>query len=130
MMKTISSLVLPLTLLIPAAGAQEGHPLDGTWQGYWGATENDRNFLTLIMNWDGETITGLVNPGRDSGTIREVRFDSSTWTVEFDLEVPDGSGEPVRVMAEGRLENIGSPNRMVRGDLVNEGGGYIRISRQ
>lgn len=123
-------------LLILAAGlsarAQQGHPLEGTWQGLWGETPDQRNFLTLILRWNGENIVGGVNPGPNAGTIRSVQLDSSTWTVRFDLDVPDRrSGETVRVRAEGRILDIGSPQRTVRGTLgEDKPDSYFRISRQ
>src|SRR5690606_9411191 len=64
MFKKVSGLLLALCLA-SAAGAQEGHPLVGTWQGEWGP--NNANFLTLILYWDGKAISGIVNPGPDQG---------------------------------------------------------------
>src|SRR5438093_13772912 len=43
--------------------AQEGHPLTGTWSGDWGPKTTERNHLTVVMNWDGKSITGTINPG-------------------------------------------------------------------
>ena len=124
--------LLVLTFGIPAATAQQGHPLEGTWQGFWGETADERNFMTLILRWNGENIVGGVNPGPNAGSIRRVELDSSTWTARIDLDVPDRlSGETVRVMAEGRLLNIGSPKRMLRGTLLDgEPGSHFSISRQ
>ena len=132
---TINGIVgclLVLAFGIPAATAQQGHPLEGTWQGFWGETADERNFLTLILRWNGENIVGGVNPGPNAGSIRSVVLDSSTWTAQFDLDVPDRlSGETVRVTAEGRLLDIGSPKRMLRGTLLDgEPGSHFSISRQ
>ena len=44
------------------AHAQEGHPLTGTWAGDWGATPTARTRVTIVMNWDGKAVTGLLNP--------------------------------------------------------------------
>ena len=41
--------------------AQQGHPLTGTWSGDWGATATQRNHVTLVMNWDGKNVTGVIN---------------------------------------------------------------------
>src|SRR5688500_13854432 len=51
-----------------AAAAQEGHPLAGTWYGDF-STGNQKNDLTVIMKWDGRSVTGLINPGPDSRPI-------------------------------------------------------------
>ena len=130
--KQIVGCLLVLAFAAPAAWAQQGHPLDGTWQGLWGETPDERNFLTLILRWNGERIVGGVNPGPNAGTIRSVQLDTSTWIVQFDLDVPDrASGEIVRVMAQGRLLDVGSPKRTLRGTLSNGNpNSYFRISRQ
>jgi hypothetical protein len=131
MIKNALGCLLLLALWSPAAAAQQGHPLEGTWQGLWGETPEERNFLTLLLRWNGESVVGLVNPGPNEGRVRTVELDSSTWTVRFDLDVPDRvSDEIVRVMAEGRLFDIGSPRRTVRGMLDDAPDSYFRISRQ
>jgi hypothetical protein len=132
MVKRVMGCLLVLAFSVPTARAQQGHPLEGTWQGLWGETPDERNFLTLILRWNGDNIVGGVNPGPNAGSIRSVQLDSSTWTVQLDLDVPDRvSGESVRVMAEGRLLDIGSPKRMLRGILLNGNpDSYFRISRE
>ncbi len=55
-------------LLSVSAGAQEGHPLDGTWYGDYGSGAQKRD-LTVIMKWDGRAITGSINPGPDAKPI-------------------------------------------------------------
>ncbi|HEX5421367.1 MAG TPA: hypothetical protein VFY39_15345 [Gammaproteobacteria bacterium] len=129
--KKIFGLSLILFALLPVAQAQEGYPLAGTWQGYWGKTPNHRQFLTIVMQWDGHVVSGRVNPGPREGTLRSVNLDTSDWTVEMVMDVKEASGETVRLTAEGRLENIGSHNRSVRG-IWQHGGdtGIFSISRQ
>lgn len=114
------------------ASAQEGHPLAGTWQGLWGETPDARNFLTLILHWDGESISGDVNPGRFAGSINDISLDSSTWMVSFDLEVIDRlSGDSRRLTATGRILNIGNPARIVMGELTGAGDdSHFKIARQ
>ena len=127
----LSVLALLAALLPGSVPAQEGHPLEGTWQGLWGITPEQRNFLTLILSWDGENIVGEVNPGPAPGAIREVRLDSATWSVYLDLDVADRrSGETSRVRAQARLYDLGAPDRQMRGALQDAPTGYFRISRQ
>ncbi len=57
-------IVAALTLTAPVS-AQEGHPLAGTWYGEYTAGGQKRD-LTVIMKWDGTTITGQVNPGPEA----------------------------------------------------------------
>lgn len=122
---------LLLVLLVPAAWAQEGYPLEGTWEGYWGETPSTRQFLTMIMHWDGHRVSGLVNPGPNAGTLRSVKLDSSDWTVEIVMDVKNASGDTVRLTADGRLENIGSYGRTLAGVWRHDGdSGVFKISRQ
>ena len=53
-------------LVLTPLYAQEGHPLVGTWHGDWGPTTTHRNDVTLVLDWDGKNITGLINPGPES----------------------------------------------------------------
>src|SRR5688500_16119126 len=46
-----------------SAHAQVGHPLVGSWHGDRGTSATNRTDVTLIMDWDGKQLTGLVNPG-------------------------------------------------------------------
>jgi hypothetical protein len=66
-MKTKSCflLLLALSALTAFTFAQEGHPLVGTWSGDWGPTPTHRNQVTIVMNWDGKNINGIINPGPD-----------------------------------------------------------------
>lgn|SRR5487761_380172 len=95
--------------------AQQGHPLTGTWSGDWGPTATERHQVTLVMNWDGRTVTGIINPGPDSIPISSVFVDVANWTVRIEADAKDKSGNPVHIAAEGRLENLGSYHRTITG---------------
>ncbi len=107
--------------------AQEGHPLSGTWQGEW-----DGHFLTLILSWDGKTITGVANPGPGTqAEVGSVQLDSSDWTVTIDTELKDDNGQPFRFRASGALDNIGSPLRVLNVDWQANGQqGRLTLVRQ
>jgi hypothetical protein len=119
-----------LVCLIVPLLAQEGHPLTGTWAGDWGATATQRNHLTFVMNWDGQKVTGVINPGPDAIPLGSVYVDYSNWTVRFEADGKDSSGKPVRISAEGRLEDIGSYHRKITGTwLQGTAKGDFRITR-
>ncbi len=62
---TMAAAMLALGVLA-SSGAQEGHPLKGSWLGEWqGNTVHGDNIL-LILDWDGKAITGMINPGTDN----------------------------------------------------------------
>lgn len=116
-------LAVVCTLLMDAApGAQEGHPLTGTWAGDWGAAGGTRIHITMVMNWDGKTITGLMNPGPDAIPLTAVSVDWATWTVRIEAN---------GIVAEGRLEDIGSYHRRLVGSW-NQGGvkGDFKLTRE
>jgi len=97
------------------ASAQEGHPLSGTWTGDWGPpNQAQKTHITLVLNWDGDKVTGVMNPGPDSSPLN-VFVDYSSWSVRLDAESKDTAGKAVRIEAEGKLEDIGSPRRKLVG---------------
>jgi len=98
-----------------ALHAQEGHPLTGTWKGDWGAATGDRTHITLVMNWEGKAITGILNPGPDQSPLMSVALDPATWTVRIEADAKDASGRPAHVSAEGKLEDIASYHRTIAG---------------
>lgn len=105
-------LLVSLSLL---AFAQQGHPLTGTWSGDWGAAPAQRTAVTFVLNWDGQKITGIINPGPDSIPLAGVYLDVANWTVRFEADGKDSSGKPARIVAEGKLEDIASYHRTIKG---------------
>jgi len=97
------------------APAQEGHPLVGAWHGTWGANDKDRNDVTVVMNWDGKEITGMINPGLDSMKIQKATLDPSSWAVHFEADTKDKSGAMVHISADGKLEDLTNVRRSLTG---------------
>jgi hypothetical protein len=95
---------------VVAGFAQQGHPLTGTWSGDWGPTATQRNQVTFVMNWDGKNVTGIINPGPDSMPIKSVFVDVTNWNVRIEADAKNG-----HITAEGRLEDIGSYHRTIKG---------------
>lgn len=94
--------------------AQEGHPLVGTWTGTWGPDATQRHHVTLVLNWDGTAITGTINPGVDQAPLQAASLDPATWTLRFDAGERTAA-DVTPIAAEGRLENLGSTHRQLRG---------------
>jgi hypothetical protein len=113
-MRTFIATCALLLAVLPAV-PQEGHPLSGTWTGDAGATVTARQHLTIVLNWDGKNITGLLNPGPDAGTLSSVTLDPATWTVRLEGQLKDASGKPVAFSGEGKIENLGSIHRTIKG---------------
>jgi|SRR5579871_3546104 len=95
--------------------AQQGHPLTGTWNGDWGSTPAQRNQVTLVMKWDGQKVTGLMNPGPDATPLATVTMNPAGWTVRIELDTKDQAGQPVHVVAEGKLDDLGGYHRTITG---------------
>ena len=54
--------LLSCLLIAATAFAQEGHPIKGTWVGYWGPTAT-QNRVVIVMDYDGKTIS-LYTPAQ------------------------------------------------------------------
>jgi hypothetical protein len=109
---------LCLALVSPTL-AQEGHPLTGTWHGDWGPSATHRNDVTLVLDWDGKTINGLINPGPESIKLAKATldpsFDPNGWKVHFELDTKDHDGKPVHFVIDGRIDNLTSIRRSIVG---------------
>lgn len=111
------------------AGAQEGHPLTGTWSGDWGPTATDRTHLTVVIEWEGTQITGTINPGPDAIPLTNVALDVTSWTVRLEAAASDTS-KAAPITAQGRLDDIGSWHRTLSGTWTQGAvSGDFRLTR-
>ena len=115
MRRNTTGILLFFCLIVSASVAQEGFPLDGTWHGEWGSSGSERTPVVLVMNWDGTSIKGMINPGPDAVLFSEAYLDPSDWTVHIEASSKDELGEPISIIIEGQLDNIGSYNRTIEG---------------
>lgn len=120
----VPALVVVIALAVPLiAGAQYGHPLKGQWSGQWGPANNSTRLL-LDLNWDGKTVTGMINPGTTDAVVKSVTIDyadPSVWIVKIQAEGKDEAGKPVSITADGKLENIGAYTRLLHGTWTQGG---------
>lgn len=109
------------------AFAQFGHPLSGTWSGDWGATKDKRDRLLVQMHYDGKQVTGTINPGPNALPLKTVTVIPGTednpglWTIKMEADGKDASGKAVTVVVDGKLQNLGSPNRVMTGTWTQGG---------
>jgi hypothetical protein len=132
MKRLITTAVAALALLVLAtSGAQEGHPLKGSWLGEWeGNTVHGDNIL-LILDWDGKAITGMINPGTDNIPLKSGSLEPNGWVVKLEAEGKDKDGSAVRYVIDGKIENLELPNRSITGTWSsNKGRGTFTVSRQ
>jgi hypothetical protein len=95
--------------------AQFGHPLKGTFSGDWGPTKEKQTHVVLEFNWDGKAITGNINPGPRAVPFEKATLDAATWMVHIEATGKDAAGAAVRYVIDGKLENIGSYQRVLSG---------------
>ena len=113
------------------AAAQEGHPLKGSWLGTWAGNETHGENVLLVLDWDGQNITGIINPGTDNIAITKASLNPQGWVVTIEAEAGNGSGAAVRYVIEGRIENLELPNRSIIGTWRHQRGrGEFEASRQ
>jgi len=119
----VVSLAAPIT-------AQEGHPLKGSWLGTWGPSKVHSNDILVIMNWDGKTISGMINPGTDNIPIKNATLNPEGWVVHLEAEWKDKAG-PVNYVLDGKIEGLAFHNRSVTGTWKSQReSGKFKISRK
>jgi hypothetical protein len=121
---------MAVLLVSAAALAQFGHPLKGTWSGDWGPTKESRTHVLLEFNWDGNVITGTINPGPKAVEMKKAELTPETWMVHIEAEGKDAAGAAVHYVIDGKMENIGAYARILSGTWT-EGGkkGDFRVVR-
>jgi len=133
MRSKILALFILLASLMTAGAvlAQEGHPLKGSWIGDWGPNRNDRNPITIVMDWDGKQLTGVVNPGPGAVQIQKATLDPKGWLVHFEVDAKNAAGQPVHYVVDGKIENLGLYNRSIVGSWGHDNvKGDFKITRQ
>lgn len=111
--------------------AQEGHPLKGSWLGEWSGNATHGDNILLILDWDGQNITGMINPGTDNIPLGKASLDPNGWVVKLEADGKDSAGGNVHYVIEGKIENLELPNRSISGTWQsNKGRGAFTASRQ
>jgi hypothetical protein len=127
---TMATAMLALGVLA-SSGAQEGHPLKGSWLGEWQGNTVHGDDILLILDWDGKAVTGMINPGTDNMALSRASLEPNGWVVHLEAEGKDKDGSAVRYVIEGKLENLELPNRSINGTWSsNKGRGTFTASRQ
>ena len=99
--------------------AQQGHPLVGTWSGYWGETPDDKHRVLLLLDYEGDEISGVINPGPNPAPLTNATLDPKTWTVRLEGSRQDDDGNVIRYLIVGRIENVtSSVERSITGTWI------------
>lgn len=114
-----------------SVAAQEGHPLKGSWIGEWESNDAHGESVLLVLDWDGESVTGVINPGTDDIEITSASLDPSDWSVRIRARAESGDGEAMSYVIEGHIENLELPNRTIVGTWRRDDGrGAFEVQRQ
>ena len=124
-MKTLISLLFCL-FSSTALLAQEGHPLKGTWRGTITTGSNTRP-LVIIMDYNNDEITGMINPGRNSYNYTSAELDAPNWALQASATTREG----VDIRFQATLIDVGARNRYLEGSWSEEGSSYpFKIIRE
>ncbi len=115
--------VLFAAALSTLAFAQEGHPLVGTWHGVWGPAQS-RTDVTVVMNWDGKQVNGIMNPGPDSVKLQSASLDPSVWGVHFEVDIKDKTGKVNHAVVDGKIDDVTLIRRTIIGTWKQGGMSY------
>jgi hypothetical protein len=109
---------MAMVLLGASVGvAQEGFPLDGTWRGERAGAGKVPETIVMVLQWDGQKISGVINPGPDAIQISDATLTPEGWKVAIAAQGPKGKA----IRFEGAIEHLGEYNRAIAGTWT-EGG--------
>lgn len=110
-----------------SASAQEGFPLEGTWRGQREGAGGTPVTIVMVMQWDGNKVTGVINPGPRSIQIADAQLIPEGWKVK--LAAKSASGAPIAFA--GILGDLGKYNRTISGTWTEGGQSYpVRMVRE
>jgi len=66
------------------------------------------------MDFDGQ-ITGTINPGSDNFIIKSATLDPKAWLLHLEADTRDKSGQTIKLIMDGRIDNIALYNRSIKG---------------
>jgi len=116
-----------ILLLCHAATAQEGHPFNGTWRGEISSAAAGPTPVVIIMNYNGDTITGMINPGRNSYPFKSAVHDAPNWRITVNAE----NRQAETITFNGVMDDIGSRNRRIDGTWHQNDSDYtFHIARE
>ena len=106
--------------------AQEGHPLAGTWHGTYGPNATQRTDITLVLDYDGKAIVGMMNPGPDAVHFDTATLDPSNWAVH--LEAKPKAGPPIVI--DATIQDVTNRHRSLVGTFTQgTAKGDFKVSR-
>jgi len=96
----VSCMLVCLTIAVVVGAAQNAMDPTGMWTGDWEPSAADRNAVTVELKWDGETLTGTVNPGPEAVELQKCTFDAETGAVHMEADATDRRGNAIHYMID------------------------------
>jgi hypothetical protein len=122
--------VLLAALLLAAAAlanAQEGFPLDGTWRGEREAAGGAPATIVMVLQWDGQKLSGVINPGPKAIQITDAQLNPEGWHVSMAARTAAGAA----IAFDGAIADLGEYNRSLTGTWTEGGRKYsVRFVRE
>jgi hypothetical protein len=129
-MRSLLAILLASSACLTCAGianAQEGFPLDGTWRGERENKGQHIATVVVVMQWDGQKISGVINPGPQSIAIADAQLIPEGWKVSVSAKSADG--KPITY--EGTIGKLGDYDRYIDGTWTEGGRSYhVRLVRE
>lgn len=120
-------LLAAFLLVAAAASAQEGFPLDGTWRGERQGAGEAPVTIVMVMQWDGQKVTGVINPGPAAIQIGDAELIPDGWRVTVAARTAAGE----QISFKGALANLGAYTRTIDGTWTEGGHSYhVRMVRE
>ncbi len=93
----------------PEPAPEPPAPMDnisGTWTGDWGPNPQDRNEVTLEIEWDGSVLTGTITSqfAPDPVDLTGGSYDPATGTVTMSASAPGRGGAVFDYAIQGQIE--------------------------
>src|SRR5262249_1108633 len=132
-------LVAVLTMGVPLI-AQFGHPLKSSLSGGWWVKKGEKNRVLVGLDWGGEDLTGMFDPGTDNASLQKLSLQTppvdnvsksmDPWMLHFEADAKDSSGKMVHYIVDGKLQNIGAYNKFITGTwTVGNQKGEFKVTR-
>lgn len=122
----VCMMLVGAVVLSAAAPQNTTDPLTGTWTGDWGPTPTHRNQVTVQLKWNGQALTGTVNPDSNPVTLKNCTFDPNTGKVHMEADATNRRGVAVHFMIDGKVKGNTMTGRWDHGSRH----GDFKITRQ
>jgi hypothetical protein len=105
--------------------------MKGSWIGAWDGNTAHGPDVILVMNWDGKTVSGMINPGTDNIAISRATLDPAGWKVHIEADTKDKAGAAVKYTVDGAIGQLEMANRTITGTWTNgKAKGKFEVRRQ